>query len=180
MITFHATPGLPESCTGQWLLPPVGWLALLSLLLAACSTPLSVSPGTSETQVSAHFGRPDAEYRLTDGEGSRFEYDRGPIGRVTYMVDFGPDGRAVKAWQALTAEHFARIRIGVDTADSIRREFGRPDRIVPSQHGPDYARWDYPFFEDGVWNSIMSITFDGRGIARYVEDGPDPRYLGGR
>jgi len=158
-----------------------GLVAGSLLLVAGCAGPLCVAPGTPEAQVVARFGPPSAEYRTPGrAEGVRFEYDTGPFGQRTYMVDFGPDGRALQVRQVLTSNHFAQIRVEVDTADSIRREFGRPDRIVPSRHGPGYARWDYPFFEDGVWHSIMSITIDPRGRVLSVENGPDPRYLGGR
>jgi hypothetical protein len=157
------------------------WPLATLLLLAACSRPLAVAPGTPEAQVRARLGPPSAEYRIpAPQEGYRFEYDTWPMGRTTYMVDFGPDGHAVKVWQALTVNHFAQIRIGVDTVDSVSREFGRPDRVVPSRYGPDYPRWDYPFYEDGIWNSIMSITFDPKGVVKYTANGPDPRYLGGK
>jgi len=146
------------------------------LLLAACTTPLSVAPGTPEAQVRARFGPPAAEYHLAGvPEGSRLEYDTGPTGQRTYMVDFGPDGRAVKAWQPLTVNHFAQIRPGVDTTDSVQREFGKPKRIRTSlRFGHDHTVWEYPYSEVEVWNSLMTITFDPTGKVQYVENGQDP------
>ena len=134
MLKLQAMPRMPVGRTGRHASSPALWLAPIAMLwLAACTTPLSVAPGTPEAQVVARFGPPSAEYRTPGGaEGVRLEYDTGPIGRRTYMVDFGPDGRALQARQVLTTNHFAQIRVDVDTADSIRREFGRPDRIVPS------------------------------------------------
>jgi hypothetical protein len=133
-------------------------------------------PGTPEAQVRARFGAPAAEYHLAGvPEGSRLEYDTGPTGQRTYMVDFGADGRAVKAWQPLTVDHFAKIRPGVDTTDSVQREFGKPKRIRTSlRFGQDHAVWEYPYSEVEVWNSLMTITFDPTGKVQYVENGQDP------
>ena len=176
MPTFQAIPRTPVRQTSPHSSPPALWLAAISmLLLAACATPLAVAPGTPEAQVRARFGPPVAEYHIAGmREGSRFEYDTGVAGQKTYMVDFGPDGRAVKAWQALTVDHFAQIRTGVDTADSIRREFGKPKHIVPSHLGHGYTIWEYPYFEIDVWNSLMNITFDATGTVRYMENSEDP------
>jgi hypothetical protein len=159
---------------------PAVWLAAsVLLLLTACTTPLSVAPGTPAAQVRARFGRPDGEYRLTGQvEGSRFEYDTGPAGQRTYMVDFGPDGRAVRAWQPLTRDHFAQIRPGIDTIDSVRREFGNPRQIRPSfRFGDGYIVWEYPYLEVEVWNSLMTLTFTPKGIVQSVENGQDPRLI---
>ncbi|MDR3682216.1 MAG: hypothetical protein P4L11_00700, partial [Geothrix sp.] len=155
------------------------WLAPLSLLLLAACSPLTVAPGTPEAQVRERFGSPSAVYRLpgTPAE-TRLEYDTGPTGQRTYMVDFGPDDRAVKAWQALTREHFDQVQPGVDTTDSVRREFGQPKLIRPSFHlGPGYTVWEYPYSEAEIWNSLVSITFDPKGTVRYVENGQDPRLI---
>jgi len=114
MPTFQAIWRRPVRRISLHSLPPAVWLASISLLLlAACTTPLSIAPGTPEAQVRARFGTPAAEYHLAGmPEGSRLEYDTGVTGQRTYMVDFGPDGRAVKAWQPLTVNHFAQIRPG--------------------------------------------------------------------
>ena len=180
MRLFQATPKLPVRPTGLPALPLAVRLSPIAmLLLAACTTPLSVVPGTPEAQVRARFGSPVEEYRLTGPqEGSRFEYDTGPAGQRTYLVDFGPDGRAVKAWQPLTRDHFAQIRPGLDTFDSVRREFGNPRQIRRSfRFGNDYIVWEYPYLEVEVWNSLMTITFDPKGLVRSVENGQDPRLI---
>jgi hypothetical protein len=177
MPTFQAVPRMPGFRRGPQSSPRAVWLAPISmLLLAACTTPLSVAPGTPEAQVRARFGPPAAEYHLAGvPEGARLEYDTGPTGQRTYMVDFGSDGRAVKAWQPLTVDHFAKIKPGVDTTDSVQREFGKPKRIRTSlRFGHDPTVWEYPYSEVEVWNSLMTITFDPTGKVRYVENGQDP------
>ena len=177
MTTFQAVMRTPGFRRGPQSSPPAIWLAAISmLLLAGCTTPLSVAPGTPEAEVRARFGTPAAEYHLAGmPEGSRLEYDTGATGQRTYMVDFGPDGRAVRAWQPLTVVHFAKIRPGVDTTDSVQREFGKPKKIRTSlRFGHDYPVWEYPYSEVEVWNSLMTITFDPTGKVQYVENGQDP------
>jgi hypothetical protein len=179
MTTSQPTSKMPTRRISLLSSPPALWLAPLSmLLLAACVTPLTIAPGTPEAQVRARLGPPDAEYRIPGAqEGSRLEYDTGWFGRATYMVDFGTDGRAIQARQVLTENHFANIRVGLDTADSIRREFGKPTEIVPSPLGHGCTIWEYPYLEATVWNSLMSIAFDDKGIVRSVYNGQDPRYI---
>jgi hypothetical protein len=174
-LPFAAQPGRLQAAPSSTT--PAARLAVLAVLaLTACATPLSVAPGTPEAQVRERFGPPSAEYRLAEAAGgSRLEYDTGRTGQRTYLVDFGADGRALRAWQPLTREHFARIRAGVDTQDSVRREFGRPKRVRSSLRlGADHAVWEYPYLEAEVWNSLMTITFDPKGVVQSVENGQDP------
>jgi hypothetical protein len=159
--------------------PWTAGLAASGLLLLAACTPLSVAPGTSVAQVRERFGAPSAEYTLPgQPQGSRLEYDTWPSGQRIYMIDFGPDGRAVQARQTLTADHFAEIQKGVDTTESVRRDFGKPRSIRPSFHlSHGYTVWEYPYREAEEWNSLVSITFDPKGVVRAVESGQDPALI---
>jgi hypothetical protein len=40
----------------------------------------------------------------------------------------------------------------------------------------NYEVWSYRYKEAGVWNSMMHVHFDERGIVRQMLNGPDPRY----
>jgi hypothetical protein len=146
---------------------------IAAMLCSACATPLAVVPGTRLDQVEVRFGRPNAVHVL-DGApvARRLEYDTGRFEQRTYMVDFDADGRALGAVQVLTGAHFGQIRIGTDTMDSIRREFGTPTRMIT--YGlSGLTSWDYPYREGNIWNSMMSVEFDVEGIVRHLANGPD-------
>ncbi|HUN94154.1 MAG TPA: hypothetical protein VMU33_19030 [Burkholderiaceae bacterium] len=160
---------------GGW--PATTLAAALAVAGASgCAGPGQVAPGTAETDVRARFGAPAAEYVLAEGPAARrLEYDTGRFGQRTYMVDVGGDGRVVGVQQVLTSPHFAQVRIGVDTTETIRREFGRPATTMTYDLS-GLTAWQYPYRENEVWNSLMSIEFDHDGVVRQVQNGPDPLY----
>ena len=86
--------------------------------------------------------------------------------------------RVAQVRQVRTAENFGRVRIGVDTEADIRREFGPPRIIMPFPM-VGLVGWMFPYLENDLWKSEMAIYFDPQGIVRKVENGPDPRFLGG-
>ncbi len=160
--------------------PPAALRALAlvaALLLAGCATPDQLAPGTPGTQVIAQYGTPLARHALPNG-GERLEYGPGPMGQVTWMVDLDRDGRVRGSQQVKTLENFARLRVGVDTPEVVQREFGAPWRIERYPLSKLTA-WMYPYKEAGIWNSMMAVHFDDSGRLQRVENGPDPRYLGG-
>jgi len=161
----------PSSRTVRWLTP-----LALACAAAGCATPLAIQPGTPQAEVQARFGTPKAVYSLDEGSpGTRYEYDTGRWGQHTYMVDFGPDGRAEAVHQVLTDQHFATIKDGVDTTATIRREFGNPVHVV--RYGlAGLTSWEYAYKQDQVWNSLLSIEFDDAGIVRKTVNGPDPAF----
>lgn len=143
--------------------------------LAACAAPGAIAPGTPQAQVRAQLGRPTAEHAL-DAGAKRLEYVTGPFQQTKYMIDIDANGRVQRVEQVLTAEKFARLRIGIDDRTIVLREFGIPfyEQTYPLA---GLTAWMYPYKEDGVWNSEMAVYFDGRGIVRRVESGPDPRFI---
>lgn len=149
--------------------------AVCAAAIAGCATPAAVAPGTPESQLRAQFGRPAAEYAL-EGGAKRLEYPMGPFQQTKYMVDVDASGRVQRVEQVLTAEKFARLRIGIDDRAVVRREFGIPlyERPYPLA---GLIAWMYPYKENGVWDSEMAVYFDKDGIVRKVESGPDPRFV---
>lgn len=143
--------------------------------IAGCATPATVAPGTPEAQLRAHFGRPTADHAL-DAGAKRLEYLTGPFQQTKYMVDVDASGRVQRVEQVLTYEKFARLRIGVDDRAVVLREFGIPfyEQTYPLS---GLTAWMYPYKENGVWNSEMAVYFDGSGVVRKIESGPDPRFL---
>lgn len=151
--------------------------AALALLLAGCATPDRIAPGTPRAQVIERFGAPQTRYALPTG-GERLEYGGGPM-QETWMVDVDANSRVLATRQVRTGDHFATLRPGIDGPEQVRREFGTPWRIERYTLS-GLTAWMYPYKEAGVWNSMMALHFDDAGRLVRVENGPDPRYLGGR
>ena len=107
-----------------------------------------LAPGVSTLdQVRSQMGKPETE-RVFDDGSRRLEYPRGPEGLNTYMVDIGPDGRLVAITQALTAENFAKVRIGM-TEDDVRRLLGKPGQVAVYRLKPETV-WSWKWQEGGV------------------------------
>lgn len=150
-----------------------------SIWLVGCATPSALAPGTPEADVIRQFGKPAEIYALpAPPQARRLAYPIGVLQQQTWMVDVDAQGRVLRVQEVLTSAHFARIRIGHDDTTSIRREFG-PPRVVQSFPRLGLTAWSYAYVEDLFRNSEMSIFFDVSGIVRRVENGPDPRFLGG-
>jgi hypothetical protein len=170
-------PRLLARCLHRTTLRRSAAAAAVALLLAGCATPDRVAPGTPRAQVIERFGAPQTRYALPTG-GERLEYGGGPM-QETWMVDVDASGRVLTARQVRTSEHFATLRPGIDGPDHVQREFGTPWRIERYALS-GLTAWMYPYKEAGVWNSMMALHFDDAGRLVRVENGPDPRFLGGR
>lgn len=152
------------------------WLLALALL-AGCATPASVRPGMLATEVISQFGAPAARHRLPDG-AERLEYPQGGLQQQTWMVDIDAGGRVTAVRQVMTLEAFGQLRVGVDREEDVLRAFGRPWRIE-HYRASGLTAWLYPYREAETWNSMMAVHFDAAGRIERVQNGPDPRFLGG-
>lgn len=152
-----------------------GLFAVLSLLLGACagfgSDP--VKPGDSESAVISKLGAPTHRYQ--DGNQRLLEYMKGPWGQQTYMARIGPDGRLVSYEQVLTIQKFASITPGEATKNDVLKSIGAPSdtSYLPLS---ELEVWSYPYKEANVWNSVMHVHFDKRGIVQRMQGGPDLRF----
>lgn len=152
-----------------------GLFAVLSLLLGACAgfggDP--VKPGDSESAVISKLGAPTHRYQ--DGNERLLEYMRGPWGQQTYMARIGPDGRLVSYEQVLTIQKFASITPGEATKNDVLKSIGAPSdtSYLPLS---ELEVWSYPYKEANVWNSVMHVHFDKRGIVQRMQGGQDPRF----
>ena len=153
-----------------------GILSALVLLstLNSCTTwnMSSVRAGQPESEIVRQLGQPTHVYQ--DQENRLLEYMTGPMGQTTYMARIGPDGRLVSYEQVLTMPKFNSIKIGEAREDDVLRTVGAPSEKTYFPLVRQEA-WSYPFKEDNVWDSMMSIYFDKAGVARRMENGPDPR-----
>jgi hypothetical protein len=149
-------------------------LLLAAVSLSACA-PLFRQPppaGAPLAEVTAALGQPAASYPEPDG-GQVLEYRGQPMGQFQHMARIGPDGRLLSYEQVLTSENFARVGISRWTRDDILRHFGRPFEVSRDRATGDEV-WSYRYKEKGVWNSLMSVHFNRRGIVRRLVNSGDP------
>ena len=107
-----------------------------------------LTPGVSSVdQVRRQMGAPDTE-RVFDDGSRRLEYPRGPQGVKTWMVDIGPNGRLVAITQALTAENFAKVHVGM-SEDEVRRLLGKPGEVAAYRLKRETV-WSWKWLEGGV------------------------------
>ena len=148
-------------------------LALI-LSLSACAPMIRRTPavGTPLAEVTSKLGKPDAVYPDPDG-GQVLEYRGQPMGQFQHMARIGADGRLLSYDQVLTTENFAQIQAGRWSKDDVLRRFGRPAEVVPSRL-EEGEIWSYRYKEKGVWNSMMNVGFNARGMVLRTFNSPDP------
>lgn len=149
--------------------------ATVSILLGACASFWSnpINPGDSESTVISKLGTPTHRYQ--DGNERLLEYMKGPWGQQTYMARIGPDGRLISYEQVLTVQKFAGIELGKATKNDVLKLIGAPsDTSYLPLSGLEV--WSYPYKEANVWNSVMHVHFDKRGIVQRMQGGPDLRF----
>ena len=122
-----------------------------------------LTPGVSTLdQVRSQMGKPEMERLFEDGS-RRLEYPRGPEGLKTWMVDIGPDGRLVAITQALSAENFAKVRVGM-SEDDVRELLGKPGEVAAYRLKRETV-WSWKWEEGGVTpDAYFNVHFgpDGR------------------
>ena len=121
-----------------------------------------LTPGvTTEAQIRDQMGQPETERALPDG-GKRLEYPRGPQGTTTYMVDVDARGKLVAVTQVLTAQNFARVRIGM-TQDEVRQLLGKPGEVAVYRLKPETV-WSWKWQEGGPsGDAFFNVHFDASG-----------------
>ncbi len=154
-----------------------GILAItLATLLAGCASLSTPTPGMTEAEVITMRGAPNAEF---EENGIRtLEWTAPATGQYTYMGRIAPDGRLLSFENVLTVERFYSLKPGVSTKHDVLKTVGHPNKME-SEHLSlaDSDVWCYRYKEEGVWNSMMSIHFDRRGIVKRLENGIDPLYV---
>ena len=152
--------------------------AVLLPSLSSCASWLAppVQPGQTEAEVIAKLGRPTNVYQ--DGASRALEYMHGPMGQTTEMARIGPDGKLVSFEQVLNMRTFSTITVGEADKNKVLRTVGTPSQIQYFRLSKLEA-WNYPYRENGIWDSMMTVYFDKSGIVRKMENGPDPNRLPG-
>src|SRR5262245_58164071 len=148
-----------------------------TLLVAGCASlePPSFAPGTDMSQVESRIGKPRAVVKAPDG-GTVWQYPTGPLGQWTYMVDFGPDQRVRRVYQALTIEQFAQIVPGTTTQDDIRLLLGPPGQTMFFSRMNEEV-WSYRYQSGWSSNWIFNVNFDAKTrIVRSTGQEVDPLF----
>jgi outer membrane protein assembly factor BamE (lipoprotein component of BamABCDE complex) len=122
-----------------------------------------LTPGvTTEAQIRDQMGQPETERIHRDGS-KRLEYPRGPQGTTTYMVDIDAQGKLVAVTQVLTAQNFAKVRIGM-TEDEVRQLLGKPGEVAVYRLKPETV-WSWEWEEGGATgDAFFNVHFDASGV----------------
>lgn len=154
-------------------------IGLLAVVLGGCASysGSSLRAGTSEkADARAVMGEPAAIHAAPPGAAyaESWEYPRGPLGRHTFMARFDRQGKLVSIDQVLTVETVARIRMGQDRREDVRRLLGRPGMVFPVRSGGE--AWDYAAYpgKSDMRKIRLSVTFDERGFATAAGESADP------
>lgn len=130
-----------------------------------------LTPGVSTIDdVRRQMGKPETG-RVFDDFSRRLEYPRGPAGVKTWMIDIGPNGKVVAITQALTAENFAKVHVGM-TEDEVRRLLGKPGQVAAYRLKQETV-WSWKWQEGGVTQeAYFNVHFgpDGRVVTTSRSD----------
>lgn len=141
---------------------------LAAALLSGCASYSGsslVAGKSTAAEVEALMGKP-AERIEKPGGGSVFYYPRGPMGRETYAVVLGADGKVQAVEQRLTDANIARLVRGTTTVREVRELFGPP---ATTTRLPRLQRdvWEYPM-DNIAMPYLLLVQFSPDGIVREV------------
>ena len=141
-------------------------LFLAMLLLAACafSPP---TPGMTQNDVIAHYGKPSRVLPLTTG--TRLQYSAQPAGQSALMVDLDTAGKVVSVRQVMTLAELSKIQPVLWTRADVERECGRPASIdqVASWSGDIMTyRW-----HDALQDMYYWVYLDGQNVVQRTGQG---------
>lgn len=148
--------------------------SLLAVGLAGCMVPQWQKPGMPQAEVEKGMGKPTLVVPLPDG-GQRLVYSQQPAGQQVYHMDFDAQQRLVRVEQVLDTAHFFALRNGVDTKDTVYREFGPPAKVerVYSFKGDI---WTYRFL-DNTFARRAHVHIDPQGVVQKVMFTDESMYL---
>ena len=141
-------------------------ICLAAALIAGCASysGKGLIPGTSTAaDVEALMGRPAERIAKPDGSSVLY-YPHAPVGRETYAVSIGADGKVQAVEQRLTDANIAKLVLGTTTAREVRELFGSPWKTT------NFSRlqrdvWEYPM-DPVAMPYILYVQFSSDGIVR--------------
>jgi len=117
-----------------------------------------LTPGQStEADVRRWMGQPEMIWEESDGSRT-LEYPRGPMGKETYFVTIGADGRFRRIEQVLTEENFRKVQPGM-TRDQVRQILGKPGEISRFKRQNEEV-WGWRYLEATQRTMFFYAHFD--------------------
>ena len=113
-------------------------LIAAALWTAGCANLTSFPPGTSAATIESSR-KPYRVWPEANGASS-WEYPQGPMGRYTYMVRIGPEGRLTRVDQVLDWPFFSKLQPGMSIRE-VEQTLGRP-----------YSKTFMPLWSENVWS----------------------------
>lgn len=152
-------------------------VALLGVLMAACTSMSDLPPGTPLHQIEAQYGQPNFSCPGPNG-GQRLIWSQQPMGQYAWGTNVDANGNTDRVVSLLTDTHFSLLNSGTWTPERVRCQFGPPAEVskvgLPSSTS---VVWSYRYRQSGAWNSLMHIYFDpATDTVTRFHAGPDPRY----
>jgi len=136
---------------------------LFVLSLAGCvSDGNRLQPGVHDAPaVRAEMGAPAEVLKAPHG-GEIWFYPRGRVGRQTFRVELGPDGKLRDVEQVLYEKNFDRIIDGKTTREELRRMLGPPNDEWLAMNGWETI-WDYRYWwVHQPW--VLHVGIDQKGV----------------
>ena len=152
----------PSNTAPSQVTAPRAWALLLAItpLGAACDfiAQKDLTPGQStEADVRRWMGQPEMIWEESDGSRT-LEYPRGPMGKETYFVTIGADGRFRRIEQVLTEENFRKVQPGM-TRDQVRQILGKPGEISRFKRQNEEV-WGWRYLEATQRTMFFYAHFD--------------------
>jgi hypothetical protein len=150
-------------------------LLAASVLVSGCAQFAfsGFGPGTSASDIQAKNGEPAERVSEANGD-SVWYYPSGKIGRQTYAVRVGNDGRVRDVEQRLTEQNVQKIVADKTTIKEVRELMGPPSQVA---YFPwkKYTSWEYPMMpgRPSDWRMLW-VNFTEDGIVREVQYMRDP------
>ncbi len=144
------------------------FLAMVAALAGGCASydGRGLVPGVATAaQAEALMGSP-AETRSTADGGKVLVFTRAPLGRHTYAVALGPDGKVRGVEQLLTWANTEKLLAGTTTRPQVRELLGPPG-IVSRLPRQQREVWEYKWLHYDE-KRILWVQFSDDGIVREV------------
>jgi hypothetical protein len=147
----------------------------VALLLAACASYDGrnlVAGSSTGAQVESAMGQPALRVANPDGSSTLY-YPKSPLGRHTYAVTVGADGKVRSIDQRLTLANIGKLAVGKSSRKEVQELLGPPDRHNVTRLALTSREvWEYPFL-DYQEKRVLWVQFSEDGILREVVNSRD-------